>query len=117
MNDDLISRVAAIEAMEDVDWYHINNDGQLIHGANSEGDEPLYKAEDVYKVLNDMPSAQPTLYGYPVEHLAMIARVLQKENLPPERVAEMLSDVGHIVEMARDEFEETLRKAVEGCVI
>ena len=60
------------------------------------------------------PSAQPTLYGYPVEHLAMIAMVLQKENLPPERVAEMLSDVGRIVEMARDEFEEKLRKAVEG---
>lgn len=60
------------------------------------------------------PSAQPKLYGYPVEHLAMIATVLQKENLPPERVAEMLSDVGRIVEMVRDEFEEKLRKALEG---
>ena len=58
-NDDFISRKAAIEAMEDVDWYHINKDGQLTHGANSKEDEPLYKAEDVYKVLNDMPSAQP----------------------------------------------------------
>ena len=58
MADDTISRKAAIDAMEDVDWYHINKDGQLTHGANSEEDEPLYKAEDVYKVLNDIPSAQ-----------------------------------------------------------
>jgi len=58
MADDTISRKATIDAMEDVDWYHINKDGQLTHGANSEEDEPLYKAEDVYKVLNDIPSAQ-----------------------------------------------------------
>ena len=56
---DLISRQAAIDAMEDVDWYHINSNGQLVHGANSKEDEPLYKAEDVYKVLNDVPSVQP----------------------------------------------------------
>ncbi len=55
---DTISRNAAIEAMEDVDWHHINSNGQLVHGANSKEDEPLYKAEDVYKVLNDIPSAQ-----------------------------------------------------------
>ena len=58
MSEDTISRKTAIDAMEDVDWYHINKDGQLTHGANSKEDEPLYKAEDVYKVLNDMPSAQ-----------------------------------------------------------
>ena len=59
MAEDLISRRTAIEAMEDVDWYHINKDGQLVHGANSKEDEPLYKAEDVYKVLKDVQSAQP----------------------------------------------------------
>ena len=56
---DTISRKAAIDAIEGVDWYHIDSDGQLTHGANSKEDEPLYKAKDVYKVLNDMPSAQP----------------------------------------------------------
>lgn len=61
MSEDVISRQAAIDAMEDVDWYHINKNGQLVHGANSKEDEPLYKAEDVYKVLNDVPSAQPEI--------------------------------------------------------
>ena len=59
MMDELISRRDTISAMEGTDWYHINSDGQLVHGANSNEDEPLYRAEDVYKVLNDMPSAQP----------------------------------------------------------
>lgn len=59
MSDDTISRKATIDAIEGVDWYHIDSDGQLTHGANSKEDEPLYKAEDVYTVLNTMPSAQP----------------------------------------------------------
>ena len=59
MSDDMISRKATIDAIEGVDWYHINKDGRLVHGANSDDHEPLYKAKDVYKVLNDVPSAQP----------------------------------------------------------
>ena len=57
--DELISRRDTISAMEGTNWYHINSDGQLVHGANSKEGEPLYKAEDVYKVLNTMPSVQP----------------------------------------------------------
>ena len=57
--DDMISRQATIDAMETVYWYHINKNGQLASGANSKEYEPLYKAEDVYKILNDMPSVQP----------------------------------------------------------
>ena len=57
--DDFISRKATIDAMEDTDWYHINKDGQLTHGANSDDYEPLYKAKDVYAVLNTMSSAHP----------------------------------------------------------
>ena len=59
MSDDTISRKATIDAMENVDWYHISKDGQLVHGANSDDHEPLYKAKDVYAVLNTMPPAQP----------------------------------------------------------
>lgn len=56
--DDLISRQAAIDAIEGTDWYHINKNGVLVHGANSETDIPLYKADDVYKVLAGLPSAE-----------------------------------------------------------
>ena len=67
-------------------------------------------------MIDAMPSSQPTLYGYNIEHLELIARVLQKEDLPPERVADALKDIGRIVAMVTDEFEETLRKTVEQCM-
>ena len=56
--DDLISRQAAIDAIESTDWYHIEG-GELVHGANSKEDEPLYKAKDIYSVIENLPSAQP----------------------------------------------------------
>ena len=76
---------------------------------------------DYYLLLCDafeaLPSAQPTLYGYNIGNLELIARVLQKEDLPTERVAEALTDIDRIIAIVKDEFEETLRKAVEQCMI
>lgn len=71
------------------------------------------EAREILNSIQQLPSAQPTLYGYNIEHLELIARVLQKENLPPERVAEALTDIGRIVAIVKDEFEESLRKAVD----
>ena len=96
--DSLISRQAALDA---------------IIGQPPEPHYPSWYAEQI----KALPSAQPTLYGYNIEHLDLIARVLQKENLPPERVAEALMDIGRIVAIVRDGFEESLRKAVEQCTI
>lgn len=62
-------------------------------------------------------SAQPTLYGYDIKHLMLIAEVLRKENLPPERVTEALMDIGRIVSIVSDEFEESLREAMKQCKI
>jgi len=57
--EDAISRQAAIDALELTTWYHQNRKGEMVEGANSQEDQAWYKAEDVYKVLNDLPSAQP----------------------------------------------------------
>ena len=65
-----------------------------------------------YTAIDALPSVQPLLCGYNIDHLMLIASVLQKENLPPERVAEMLMDTARIIEIVRDEFEETLQKAM-----
>jgi len=64
-------------------------------------------------MLNSLPSVQPTLHGYNIEHLEMIARVLQKEDLPPERIVEALTDMSRIVAIVKDEFEEILRRAMD----
>lgn len=98
---DMISRKAAIEAIN------------YICPVDTEYDCILLDKGDVRCVLSDLPSVQPTLYGYDIEHLILIADVLRKENLPPERVANALTDIGRIVSIVSDEFEESLRKAVE----
>lgn len=99
--NDTIYRQAAIDAINQ------------ICPIDTEYDCTLLDRVDVRCVLTELPSAQPTLYGYNIEHLELIARVLQKEDLPPERIAEVLTDIGRIVAIVKDEFEETLRKAAE----
>lgn len=56
---DLISRQDAIEAVEDTDWYHQNKKGEMVHGANPSDHQAWYKAEDIYNVLESLPSAEP----------------------------------------------------------
>ena len=58
---DLISRQAAVEAIEKTDWYHINKNGELVSGANSQEHEPLYKASEIYAALEEVPSTQPEI--------------------------------------------------------
>lgn len=56
--DNLISRQAAIDTIENTDWYHLNAKGEMVSGANSDGHQAWYKADDIYKVLEELPSAQ-----------------------------------------------------------
>ena len=58
---DAISRQAAIEAIEYVDWYHQNQHGEMVSGANSREHQAWYRAEDIYDVLERLPSAQPEI--------------------------------------------------------
>lgn len=115
MTDDTISRKAAIDAICTWDKFGVDERCRVVPWY--EGLEPYVHLRDVVTAIVNLPTAQPTLYGYNVEHLELIARVLQKESLPPERVVEALTDIANIVAIVRDEFEETLRKAVKECVI
>ena len=54
---DCISRQAAIDAIDETDWYHQNRNGEMVHGANSAVHQAWYKADDIYKALNAVPSA------------------------------------------------------------
>lgn len=103
---DLISRQAMREAM-----YHEamekDSDEQKWDG----GCWIRYKMFE--RVIESLPAAQLTLYGYSIEQLELIARVLQKENLPPDRVTEVLKDIDRIVAIVTDELEEAFRKGVE----
>lgn len=46
-----------IDKIEDTNWYHISKQGELVSGANSRDDIPLYKHSDIKEVLNNAPIA------------------------------------------------------------
>ena len=54
--DDLINRQAAIDTIDEVTWYHQNKNGEMVAGAGTEH-EAWYKADDIYKALKAVPSA------------------------------------------------------------
>lgn len=60
MKDDTISRQALLDTVDLLNWYHQNKNGEMVHGANSDEHQAWYKAEDIYKAIESVPSAQPT---------------------------------------------------------
>ena len=108
---DLISRQAAIDI---INVYAERFNGYI--GTPNDSEVYAYARGlllSIERNIGALPSTQPTLYGYNVEHLILIASVLQKENLPPERITEALTDISRVVAIVRDEFVDNLRKAVE----
>lgn len=57
--DDLISRAVVVDAIEGVDWYHQNQHGEMVYGANDAEHQAWYKADDIYAAIERVPSAQP----------------------------------------------------------
>lgn len=52
----LIDANALIDTVEGLDWYHINKKGYLVHGANSSDHTPIYKAESIYRAIENAPT-------------------------------------------------------------
>lgn len=75
-----IERGALIDAIESTDWYHIGVKGNLVHGAISDGNA-LYKADDVFEVLNKLPVADvaSVVHGEWIEQV----KIARKSNINP----------------------------------
>lgn len=54
--DDLISRSALVDKIDNTDWYHISEQGELVHGASSAHHTPLFKSEDIFSALEEAPA-------------------------------------------------------------
>lgn len=108
--DDLISRQAAIEAIKSLypDKPKINFMDNF-----SNWEEKNKQYIECEQTISNLPSAQPTLYGYKIEHLALIARVMEKEGVSPDKAVETFQNIVGIVQMIADEQKEIIRKAVE----
>lgn len=69
--------------------------------------------EDVcMTTANEIPSAQPTLYGYEIEHLAYIARVMQKEGVTAEYAVRTFGDMSRALRMLIEELQEKVEKSL-----
>ena len=91
---DLIDRKAAIDA---IDKLH---------------DFPNAWLECAVEAIEKLPSEQLTLYGYNIEHLAYIARVMEKEGITAEVAVNTFLDVGHAVKMILDEVREIAEREI-----
>lgn len=58
--NDCVSRQQAIEAIEGVDWYHVNSKGELVSGSTSD-EESWYKAKDIYEALKSLKPVTPPM--------------------------------------------------------
>lgn len=63
-------------------------------------------------IVDDMPSVEPTLYGYKIEHLAYIARVMQKEGITAEDAARTFDDLGRAVSWTIDEVRQKMKEVI-----
>lgn len=70
-----ISREAAIEAIEETDWYHQNKNKDMVHGANSLEHQAWYKEQDVFAALKSIPAADVR----PVEWIPVTERLPEKD--------------------------------------
>lgn len=100
---DLISRQAAIDMFQRQaydDW----NQGTGTTWANA-----FSEAADM---IENLPSAEPTLYGYKIEHLAYIARVMQKEGITAEQAVNAFDDLGMAVRLITEEAQQKIEEAI-----
>ena len=51
-----IKKKALKNAIDCCTWYHINKNGELVEGANSDEHEPLYKYSDIKKIIKGLPT-------------------------------------------------------------
>jgi hypothetical protein len=50
-----VEKEVLVDAIERVDWYHINENKDLVSGANSATTEPLFKAQDIFNAIDRLP--------------------------------------------------------------
>ena len=88
--DDLISRR---HLLRDIEQYHVS-DGAFQHWVEIQ------------------PPVEPTLYGYKIELLAYIARVMEKEGITAEQAVYAFDELGMAFQLITEEVLKTIEEAV-----
>ena len=99
--DDLISRQALMKEFSD-----------FVRASNNSDFARTPTWNDAVSLVKSMPSAQPTLYGYKIEHLAYIARVMQKEGVTAKYAVRTFDDMSRTLRMIIEEAQEKVEKSL-----
>lgn len=68
--------------------------------------------EDIEDLNLSLPEVN-TLYGYDIKNLAFIAAILQKENIPPEKLKDLLTDLAGMARIVIADISDTIQRAIE----
>jgi len=66
----------------------------------------------IHLVRDTAPSVEPTLYGYKIELLAYIARVMEKEGITAEQAVNSFDDLSMAVRLIIEELQQKVEEAV-----
>ena len=102
---DLIDRQAAVNAICE-DGTQLERQGQYSMTMAER------KQRDV-DILEALPPAQPTLYGYDIKHLAFVASIMAKKGLSPEEAVTIFRDVNRVIEMMLEDMRDGARRTLE----
>lgn len=98
--------------------YDVELDARALDNGDFVGDREFIQFDKDCKqncvdFLRSAPTVEPTLYGYNIEHLALIARVMQKEGVTPERAVQIFGDVQAVTKMVIDEINGIVERTFE----
>ena len=102
LKDDSVSRKAAIDAVNGVIADYI----PTLYGRYEA--LPLEMA----KAIKRLPTAEPTLYGYNIKHLAFVATVMEKEGVTAEYAVRTFGDMSRALRMLIEELQEKVEKSL-----
>ena len=69
-------------------------------------------AKTIIDRFKALPSVEPTLYGYKIELLAYIARVMEKEGITAEQAVNAFDDLSMAVRLIIEETQQKVEEAV-----
>ena len=101
---DIVSRQAAIDTL---------TDENIIEHLDSVYDSELHRFKRATeRIIAQLPPAQPPLYGYKIELLAYIARVMEKEGITAEQAVNSFDDLSMAVRLIIEEIQQKVEEAV-----
>lgn len=64
-------------------------------------------------VIEAQPTVEPTLYGYNLKHLALIAHEMAEKGITADKAAEIFADASAVVQLVIEEQKGAVEEAVK----